>query len=74
MDGKSIRRKAIVKKSYSAEARRSHRVAVIRLAEGDKAKPPMPTKTPAGMESARAAAFVDLCQMLFASNEFLYIN
>jgi hypothetical protein len=27
-----------------------------------------------GMDPARAAAFVDLCHMLFASNEFLYIN
>ena len=40
----------------------------------DKEKPPLPTKTPAGLEPARAAAFVDLCQMLMASNEFLYIN
>jgi hypothetical protein len=34
----------------------------------------MPTRTLEGMDPARAAAFVDLCQMLFASNEFLYIN
>jgi len=39
-----------------------------------KEKPPMPLKTVDGMDPARAAAFVDLCQMLFASNEFLYIN
>jgi hypothetical protein len=38
------------------------------------AKPPMPTNLPAGIEPARAAAFVDLSQMLMASNEFLYIN
>ena len=44
-----------------------------RLAAGG-SKPPMPTKTMDGMDPARAAAFVDLCQMLFASNEFLYIN
>jgi hypothetical protein len=37
-------------------------------------KPPMPSKTIEGMDDARAAAFVDLCHMLFASNEFLYIN
>jgi len=37
-------------------------------------KPALPTKTIEGMDPARAAAFVDLCQMLFASNEFLYIN
>jgi hypothetical protein len=37
-------------------------------------KPPMPSKMVEGMDPARAAAFVDLCHMLFASNEFLYIN
>jgi len=41
---------------------------------GSGQKPPMPTKTAEGMDAARAAAFVDLCHMLFASNEFLYIN
>jgi hypothetical protein len=41
--------------------------------KGGKA-PPMPDKVPAGMDPARAAAFVDLCQTLFGSNEFLYIN
>jgi hypothetical protein len=45
-----------------------------RIAQGEKSKPPMPTKTIDGMDPARAAAMVDLCQMLFASNEFLYIN
>jgi hypothetical protein len=44
-----------------------------RLASGG-TKPAMPTRTWEGMDPARAAAFVDLCQMLFASNEFLYIN
>jgi hypothetical protein len=48
-------------------------VMAKRLASGG-TKPPMPTKTPEGMDPARAAAFVDLCQMLFASNEFLYVN
>ena len=48
-------------------------VMAKRLA-GDGVKPPMPTKTMEGMDPARSAAFVDLCQMLFASNEFLYIN
>ncbi len=37
-------------------------------------KPPLPTNVPAGMDPARAAAWVDLCQMLLNSNEFLYIN
>jgi hypothetical protein len=48
-----------------------------RLASGG-VKPPMPTMVPTktieGMDPAREAAFVDMCQMLFASNEFLYIN
>ena len=45
-----------------------------RVAGGEKTKPPMPTNVPAGMDPARAAAFVDLSHMLLASNEFLYIN
>ncbi len=44
-----------------------------RLAE-EKTKPPMPTKMPSGIDPARAAALVDLSQMLLDSNEFLYIN
>jgi len=48
-------------------------VMAKRIAAGG-VNPPMPTKTMEGMDPARAAAFVDLCQMLFASNEFLYIN
>jgi hypothetical protein len=47
-------------------------VMAKRLAGGE--KPPLPSKTVEGMDAARAAAFVDLCHMLFASNEFLYIN
>jgi hypothetical protein len=34
----------------------------------------MPAYLPEGLEPARAAALVDLCHMLLASNEFLYIN
>jgi hypothetical protein len=49
-------------------------IMAARIAQGEKSKPPMPTKTIDGMDPARAAAMVDLCQMLFASNEFLYIN
>jgi hypothetical protein len=45
-----------------------------RLAETSKAKPPLPITIPDGMDPARAAALVDLCHMLLASNEFLYIN
>jgi hypothetical protein len=45
-----------------------------RLAAGDKAKPPLPANVPAGIDPARAAAVVDLSQMLMDSNEFLYIN
>jgi hypothetical protein len=39
-----------------------------------KAKPPMPSNMPAGVDPVRAAALVDLSQMLLDSNEFLYIN
>jgi hypothetical protein len=45
----------------------------VRLAN-DQSRPPMPTNLPAGMDPARAAAFVDLCRMLLDSNEYLYIN
>ncbi|MBZ5677442.1 MAG: DUF1549 and DUF1553 domain-containing protein [Acidobacteriia bacterium] len=45
-----------------------------RLAADPKTKPPMPTNMPAGIDPARAAALVDLSQMLLDSNEFLYIN
>jgi hypothetical protein len=41
---------------------------------GGKLNIPMPTNVPTGMDPARAAAFVDLSQMLLDSNEFLYIN
>jgi hypothetical protein len=37
-------------------------------------KPPLPNNVPAGLDPARAAAWVDFCQMLLNSNEFLYIN
>jgi hypothetical protein len=37
-------------------------------------KPPLPSNMPAGADPARAAALVDLSQMLLDSNEFLYIN
>jgi hypothetical protein len=49
-------------------------IMAARIAEGGKSKPPMPAVIPAGTDPARAAALVDLCQMLLASNEFLYIN
>jgi len=48
-------------------------VMTARLA-GNEAKPPLPTNLQAGIDPARAAAFVDLCHMLMDSNEFLYIN
>jgi hypothetical protein len=60
-------------KTASAFLERQTAVMAKRLAS-DGTRPPMPTKTMDGMDPARAAAFVDLCQMLFASNEFLYIN
>jgi Protein of unknown function (DUF1553)/Protein of unknown function (DUF1549) len=45
-----------------------------RLAAGESSRPPMPSNMPAGIDPARAAAMVDLSQMLMDSNEFLYIN
>jgi uncharacterized protein DUF1553/uncharacterized protein DUF1549 len=42
--------------------------------DGGAAKPALPTNIPEGMDPARAAAWVDFCQMLMNSNEFLYIN
>ena len=45
-----------------------------RIAADAKTKPPMPANMPAGADPARAAALVDLSQMLLDSNEFLYIN
>jgi hypothetical protein len=44
-----------------------------RLADA-KTKTPLPANMPAGADPARAAALVDLSQMLLDSNEFLYIN
>jgi hypothetical protein len=43
-----------------------------RAAHGGKIAPP--ASTPAGIEPAYAAAFVDFCQMLLSSNEFVYGN
>ena len=61
-------------KMAAAFLERQAPIMTARLTEGGKAAPPMPTRTPEGMNPARAAAFVDLCQMLLTSNEFLYIN
>ena len=49
-------------------------IMAARLAGGDQTKPPLPASVPPGVDPARAAAFVDLSQMLLDSNEFLYIN
>jgi hypothetical protein len=61
-------------KSAAAFFQRQVPIMAARLAKGAESKLPMPAKIPEGMDPARAAAFVDLCQMLLASNEFLYIN
>jgi hypothetical protein len=46
-----------------------------RFKAGDKATPPLPINMPTGIfDPVRAAAMVDLSQMLLDSNEFLYIN
>jgi hypothetical protein len=49
-------------------------IMAARLASPNQIKPPLPAHIPDGMDPARAAALVDLCHMLLASNEFLYIN
>jgi hypothetical protein len=41
---------------------------------GSNEKLALPDRLPQGMEPARAAAFVDLCQALLNSNEFVYVN
>jgi hypothetical protein len=53
---------------------RQMRILADRFAKGDEAKPPLPASMPPGMDPVRAAALVDLSQMLLDSNEFLYIN
>jgi hypothetical protein len=58
----------------TASAFWDQQTAIMARRLASESKPPMPTKTIDGMDSARSAAFVDLCHMLFASNEFLYIN
>ncbi len=47
-------------------------VIAARLAQNEKAA--MPDTVPQGMEPARAAAFVNFCQALLNSNEFVYMN
>ena len=43
-----------------------------RAAKGEKLA--LPAKVPEGMDPAYAAAFVDFCEMLLNSNEFVYQN
>jgi hypothetical protein len=43
-----------------------------RIAKNEKVA--MPDRVPQGMDAARAAVFVDLCQTLLNSNEFVYMN
>ena len=57
-------------KQQSAEI--AGRLAKTDLAKTDKVS--MPDHVPQGMDAARAAAFVDFCQALLNSNEFLYLN
>jgi hypothetical protein len=47
-------------------------VIADRAAHGEKLA--LPAQTPAGMAPEQAAAFVDFCQMLLNSNEFVYRN
>jgi Protein of unknown function (DUF1553)/Protein of unknown function (DUF1549) len=59
-------------KTATAFLERQTPILAKRLAGSN--KPAMPTKLGEDMDPARGAAFVDLCQALLASNEFLYIN
>jgi hypothetical protein len=34
----------------------------------------LPTNMPNGLDAAKAAALIDLCHVLFNSNEFVYVN
>jgi hypothetical protein len=47
-------------------------VIAARVAKGEKLA--LPAALPAGVDRAYAAAFVDFCQMLMSSNEFVYVN
>src|SRR5258707_711801 len=47
-------------------------IVAARLAKNEPV--PLPPNLPAGLDKARAAAIVDLCHMLFAANEFLYLD
>ncbi len=67
-------RKASAEEHRTAAAFIDAQMPIMSARLAGTAKPPMPTRTPEGMDRPRAAAFVDLCQMLLASNEFLYIN
>ena len=51
---------------------RQSAVVAQKLTNGEKVL--LPDNAPVALEPARAAAFVDFCQMLLNSNEFLYIN
>jgi hypothetical protein len=44
------------------------------ILKGQTEKLNLPDPLPAGLEPAHAAAFVDFCQALLNSNEFLYMN
>ena len=66
------RRRAKDSRRFSCKSR--HRSWRARLATPTIASRHCQPICPQGMDPARAAAFVDLCQMLLDSNEFLYIN
>jgi len=60
---------------------KGHRCHLLSQAEGADCrsrcqgeKLALPAKVPEGMDTAYAAAFVDFCEMLLNSNEFVYQN
>jgi Protein of unknown function (DUF1553)/Protein of unknown function (DUF1549)/Planctomycete cytochrome C len=52
----------------------SRQTALLAQRQARNEKFPVPDQLPAGLDPARAGAFVDLCHALINSNEFLYVN
>ena len=62
-------------RAMSASGARFPEAAVARFRHGRAERQSAAAgQRPAGMDPARAAAFVDLCQALLNSNEFVYMN
>jgi hypothetical protein len=64
--------KADEEKTVSGFLAKQTQLVSDRLSRNEKVL--LPEHLPAGIEPARAAAFVDFCHALMSSNEFLYVN